>query len=99
MLISQNRQAKISTIREEVNLRVALITEEEVTKSLELLARIRKKMGITQEDEELDHDRFACASGKRWCAKRKEQNNADDGETGHSRSAAPGGLEASHSFI
>lgn len=54
VLISQARAAHIATLREEVNLRIAQITEEEVTKALELLAKISKKLDIRDKDEELD---------------------------------------------
>lgn len=54
VLISQNRSAKTSTIRDEVNLQVNLITEQEVTKILHLLADMRKQMGIISKDEELE---------------------------------------------
>ena len=54
ILVSQNRQSYISTVREELHLQVNLIAEEEVTKVLKLLAEIRKKMGIEEKDPELD---------------------------------------------
>lgn len=54
VLISQNRSAHTSTVRDEVNLQVNLITEQEVTKILHLLAEMRKEMGVTKRDEELD---------------------------------------------
>lgn len=53
ILVSQNRQSYISSIREEVHLRVNLIAEEEITKILELLAEMRKEMGVKKEDKEL----------------------------------------------
>jgi uncharacterized membrane protein len=54
VLISQNRSAQIATLRDELNLRVNLIAEQEVTKSLEILSQMRKKMGITDPDPILD---------------------------------------------
>ncbi|HLL60705.1 MAG TPA: DUF1003 domain-containing protein [Candidatus Nitrosocosmicus sp.] len=54
VLISQNRSSYISTMREEVSLRVNLIAEEEITKILEILAEVRKKVGITSVDPELE---------------------------------------------
>lgn len=54
VLVSQNRQSYIGTIREEVHLRVNLIAEEEITKILQVLADIRKEMGIKGTDPELD---------------------------------------------
>jgi uncharacterized membrane protein len=53
VLVSQHRSDKISTIREEVHLRVNLIAEEEITKILSLLAEIRTHIGIKTPDEEL----------------------------------------------
>lgn len=55
VLVSQNRSAKITTIREEMHMRVDLIAEEEITKVLEILAEMRKKMGIDKPDTELDY--------------------------------------------
>lgn len=54
ILVSQNRSAYIGTIRDEFHLRVNLIAEEEITKILEVLAEIRKEMGIKKEDKELE---------------------------------------------
>lgn len=54
VLVSQNRSSYISSIREEVHLRVNLIAEEEITKVLEVLAEMRDKMGIKEKDEQLD---------------------------------------------
>ena len=55
VLVSQNRTAKITTIREEMHMRVDLIAEEEITKVLEILAEMRKKMGIDKPDTELEY--------------------------------------------
>lgn len=54
ILVSQNRSAYVNSVREEVHLRVNLIAEEEITKVLEVLADMRKKMGIKEQDEELE---------------------------------------------
>jgi uncharacterized membrane protein len=54
ILVSQNRSAYVNSVREEVHLRVNLIAEEEITKVLEILADMRKKMGIKEEDPELE---------------------------------------------
>lgn len=54
ILVSQNRQSYVSSLREETHLRVNLIAEEEITKVLEVLAEIRKGMGIKKEDPELE---------------------------------------------
>lgn len=54
VLVSQNRQSYIGTIRDEVHLRVNLIAEEEITKILQILAEMRKEMGIKRRDRELE---------------------------------------------
>ncbi|MBI2021783.1 DUF1003 domain-containing protein [Candidatus Daviesbacteria bacterium] len=54
VLVSQNRSSYINSLREEVHLRVNLIAEEEITKVLEVLAELRKEMGIKKKDEELE---------------------------------------------
>ncbi len=54
ILVSQNRSSIVDTIREEVNLRVNLIAEEEITKILEILADVRREVGIKKEDPELE---------------------------------------------
>lgn len=54
VLVSQNRSAQIATLRDELNLRVNLISEQEVTKILEILSDMRKKMNIKEADPELD---------------------------------------------
>lgn len=54
ILVSQNRQSYVSSLREELHLQVNLIAEEEVTKALEVLAEIRNHLGIKQKDPELE---------------------------------------------
>lgn len=54
VLVSQNRSAYISTIRDEVHMGINLVAEEEVTKILEILAEIRKEMGIKKPDPQLE---------------------------------------------
>lgn len=54
ILVSQNRSAYVNTLREEVHLRVNLIAEEEITKALEVLAELRKHVGIKKTDPELE---------------------------------------------
>ncbi|HVZ67038.1 MAG TPA: DUF1003 domain-containing protein [Patescibacteria group bacterium] len=54
ILVSQNRSSYVSTIRDEVHLGVNLIAEEEITKILEVLADIRREMGIKKPDPQLD---------------------------------------------
>ncbi len=54
VLVSQNRSAHITTVRDEVNMKVNMIAEEEITKILQILAEMRKHMGIKKRDEELE---------------------------------------------
>jgi uncharacterized membrane protein len=54
VLISQNRAAQIATLREELHLRINLIAEQEITKSLEILRTLQKKAGIDTEDPDLE---------------------------------------------
>lgn len=54
ILVSQNRSSYVNTLREEVHLRVNLIAEEEITKALEVLAELRKHVGIKVSDPELE---------------------------------------------
>jgi uncharacterized membrane protein len=54
VLVSQNRAAQTATLRDELNLRINLIAEREVTKILEVLVDMRHKMKINDVDEELD---------------------------------------------
>lgn len=55
VLISQNRAANIAELREEVDLQVNVISEQEITKVIFMLDRIQEKMGIqVDNDEELE---------------------------------------------
>ena len=54
ILVSQNRQSYITSLREELHLQINLIAEEEITKTLKLLGEIREKMGIKEKDQELE---------------------------------------------
>lgn len=54
VLVSQARAAQIATLREELHLRINLIAEQEITKSLQLLSEMRKQMKIDEKDEELE---------------------------------------------
>jgi uncharacterized membrane protein len=54
VLISQNRAAKIDDLREETDLQLDVIAEEEITKVMEIVALIAKKNGIDlSNDQEL----------------------------------------------
>ena len=54
VLMSQNRQSKISTLREEMQLQVELITEREISKVLKLINKQLKNEGIEVKDPELN---------------------------------------------
>ena len=55
VLISQQRQSQVATVREELDMQVNRISEREITKALYLLSRIAEKQGIKlDEDKELD---------------------------------------------
>lgn len=55
VLITQNRQAKVSSLREETELHVNLISEQEITKVLKVLKVVLKRMGEKgQIDPELE---------------------------------------------
>uniref|UniRef100_A0A832DUV7 DUF1003 domain-containing protein n=1 Tax=candidate division WWE3 bacterium TaxID=2053526 RepID=A0A832DUV7_UNCKA len=54
VLITQNRQERINSLREEMGLQIDIITEQENTKILKILAEVLKKMGVdTTRDPEL----------------------------------------------
>ncbi len=54
VLMSQNRQSLISSMREEIDIQVNLIAEREITKILKLLTEYLKVKGIKVEDPELE---------------------------------------------
>ncbi len=53
VLITQNRSSYTSTIRDEVQLQVNLIAEQEITKILQILAEMKNHMGLQTADPEL----------------------------------------------
>lgn len=53
VLMSQNRQSHINTIREEVDMHVNLIAEREITKILSLLLKLLEKQGVKVKDADL----------------------------------------------
>jgi uncharacterized membrane protein len=54
VLVSQARTSYISTLRDEVHLQVNITAEQEITKVLEILAHMKKKMGMDEYDHELE---------------------------------------------
>ena len=56
VLISQNRAGKVDDLREEIDLHIDIISEQEITKILEILNQMAKKQGIDlSRDRELRH--------------------------------------------
>ena len=53
VLISQNRESQINDLREEVDLQINLIAEEEITKILALTSKLYDHLGVPVEDPEL----------------------------------------------
>ncbi len=53
VLISQNREARVTEIRDEIDLHINTLTESEITKIISLLVQIMEKQGIKVEDKEL----------------------------------------------
>ncbi len=51
VLISQNRASKIDDIRDETNLQITTLAEEEITKMMELQILVLKKHGIDVSDD------------------------------------------------
>lgn len=52
VLMSQNKQSRISTLREEVDMQVNLIAEREITMTLKILKLMANKMKLKIKDEE-----------------------------------------------
>lgn len=53
VLMSQNRQNYVSSLREEIDFQINLIAEKEITKALKLLIKIAEKQGVVISDKEL----------------------------------------------
>lgn len=51
ILISQNYEMRISERRNQLDLQINLLAEQENTKMLQLLERMARKMGVTEEDD------------------------------------------------
>ena len=52
VLISQNRAAKIGDIREEIDLQVNTLAEQEITRIINILDTIHDHLGLPSEDDE-----------------------------------------------
>jgi len=59
VLMKQNRMQRQSDTRDHLNLQIDLLAEKEVTKSLQLLRAICRKLEITDTDLEVDLDEMA----------------------------------------
>ncbi len=46
VLVSQNREEKVNSLREEADLQVDIVTEEEITKILELVTKLCQHSGV-----------------------------------------------------
>lgn len=51
VLISQNREAKIADVREELDLQINMMSEEEISKIIELLVKLLEKQGVSVADD------------------------------------------------
>ncbi len=54
VLMSQNRQRRLEKVREQIEFKVNVQAEHEVTKMLEMLHEIQLKLGINKHDPELE---------------------------------------------
>ena len=54
VLMSQNKQSQISTLREELDMQVNLIAEREITMTLKILKLMANKMKLRIKNEELE---------------------------------------------
>lgn len=52
VLISQNREQKVNSIRDEIDSQINLYQEQELTQVLRIVHRIEKHLGLRDEDEE-----------------------------------------------
>ncbi len=52
VLISQNREQKINTIRDEIDAQINLYQEQELTQVLRIVHRIEKHLGLQDDDED-----------------------------------------------
>ena len=51
VLISQNRESRISDLREEIDIQVNMISEQEITKIIDLLAYLMKYLKVPHEND------------------------------------------------
>jgi uncharacterized membrane protein len=53
VLISQNREQRLSTVRDELQTQIALYQEQELTQVLRIVHRMEKHLGLMEQDERL----------------------------------------------
>ena len=104
VLMAQSRESAVAELREEVSLQVILRMEEEVTKTLQLVAGLYTRLGQqVSEDPELremlgpldadEIERELVDQIKTARAPRKHRERGDGGETGEGREAGDGRRE------
>lgn len=54
VLMSQNRQSFISSLREEIDMQVNITAEREITKIIQIILKIAEKQGIKIDDKEIE---------------------------------------------
>jgi uncharacterized membrane protein len=54
ILISQNRQGKMSEVRQQIDLEVNVRAENEITKILHMVEELHTRLGISRKDNELE---------------------------------------------
>jgi uncharacterized membrane protein len=77
VLISQKRQARLEKIAQQVEFEVNLRSEKEITKVLQMLLDIQKKLGIEQRDPELENMMEQLDADKLHQEHRKQQGEND----------------------
>ncbi len=55
VLMSQNKQSQISSLREELDMQVNLIAEREITMTLKVLKKLAQKFDLNIDDKEFEH--------------------------------------------
>lgn len=78
VLISQNREAKIADLREEVDLQINVMAEEEVSKIVELLVKVLEKHGVKVGDDPEIKKMIKPSASAEIERKVEEELNAED---------------------
>ena len=53
VLISQNREQRLSAVRDEIQTQIALYEEQELTQVLRIVHRIEKHLGLKEDNEKM----------------------------------------------